>query len=217
MPRFRATAIVLLALFLLPAFAVAPQAAQAPQAEPEPPPFQNLQVLPEDIPRQELIDTMKGFTRALGVRCNHCHVGEGDDLSLYDFPSDAKHEKRSARVMIEMVQAINRDFLPRVEHEEHSHGEEHAAHAEDHGHAEGHEADHPQGHEAAHAEGHEAEAGEAHEVARVTCMTCHRGQPEPRIEAAPAAGDTAPDAGSTPPGAPPAPEPPEPPPPPPGG
>jgi hypothetical protein len=178
------------ALFLLPAFAVAPQAALAPQAEPTPPPFQNLQVLPEDIPRQELIDTMKGFTRALGVRCSHCHVGEGDDLSTYDFPADAKHEKRAARVMIEMVQAINRDFLPRVEHDHHDHQEGHAAHVEEHGHAAGHETGHAEGHE----------AGEAHEVARVTCMTCHRGQPEPQVEEEPAPPAESPAATPPPPG-----------------
>lgn len=203
--RSRPTGRILLVLFLLTVFAVEPQAAQAPQPvqapQPAPPPpFQNLQVLPEDIPRQELIDTMKGFTRALGVRCNHCHVGEGDDLRNYDFPADAKHEKRAARVMIEMVQAINRDFLPRVEAIEGDH-----------------EAGHAERQAPGHAEGHAAGHGGAHEVARVTCMTCHRGQPEPRIEEAPAAPVSPADAeASPPPGVPPAPEPPEPPPPPPG-
>lgn len=223
MPRFRSTGFILLALFLMPAFAVEPQAAQALQAAPSPPPFQNLQVLPEDIPRQELIDTMKGFTRALGVRCNHCHVGEGDDFSQYDFPSDAKHEKRAARVMIEMVRAINSEYLPRVEAIEGHEGE--------HGHEAGHAVDHHAGHEgqgAGHAEGYGSGQAEGHgtahaesaEVARVTCMTCHRGQPEPRVEEvgappAPPAPPAAPEV--PPPGAPPAPAPPEPPPPPPPG
>jgi hypothetical protein len=201
MRRSRSTgSILLLVLFLLPAFVVEPQ---APQAEQPPPPFQNLQVLPEDIPRQELIDTMKGFTRALGVRCNHCHVGEGDDLSTYDFPADAKPEKRAARVMIEMVRAINGEYLPRVH--EVTHAEGHAA-----GHAESHDA---------HAEGHEAEE-EAHEMTRVTCMTCHRGQPEPRLDLPPMPPPPAPPAGAQappPPGVPPAPETPDPPPPPPAG
>lgn len=198
MRRVQFAVAAVLVLLLLPAVVA------QPQAPPSPPPFQNLQVLPDDIPREQLVDTMKGFTRALGVRCSHCHVGEGNDLSTYDFPSDAKHEKRAARVMIEMVQAINRDHLPRLaaiegHHEGHEEGH-HPAHAE------GHEAAHPAGH----AEGHEAGHAEAHEMARVTCMTCHRGEPEPVIEAAPVAG-------AAPPGAPPAPEAPEPPPPPPGG
>jgi hypothetical protein len=35
----------------------------------------NLKVLPSSITMDDLVDTMAGFTRALGVRCNYCHVG----------------------------------------------------------------------------------------------------------------------------------------------
>src|SRR5262245_19404795 len=38
--------------------------------------FKNLQVLPKDISEEQLNSTMNGFTRALGVRCAYCHVGE---------------------------------------------------------------------------------------------------------------------------------------------
>ena len=38
--------------------------------------FTNLQVLHDTLSRQTLIRTMKGFTRALGVRCEFCHVGD---------------------------------------------------------------------------------------------------------------------------------------------
>ena len=37
----------------------------------------NLQVLPKDISREELIATMRGYTAGLGVQCNYCHVQEG--------------------------------------------------------------------------------------------------------------------------------------------
>ena len=78
--------------------------------------FENLQVLPGDVPPRRLIDLMKGFTRALGVRCSHCHVGEDDEpLATYDFPSDDKPAKRKARTMLGMVEAINRDFLSALE------------------------------------------------------------------------------------------------------
>ncbi|UCH10767.1 MAG: c-type cytochrome [Fidelibacterota bacterium] len=80
--------------------------------------YQNLQVLPQDIPREQLSSLMKGFTQALGVRCSFCHVGEGDDLSTYDFPSDKKPSKAQARVMLGMVDHINREFLPNVAHDE---------------------------------------------------------------------------------------------------
>lgn len=68
----------------------------------------NLQVLPEDIAFRDLMDTMAGFTRALGVRCSHCHVGEeGARLSTYDFAADDKALKTKAREMLRMVRAIN--------------------------------------------------------------------------------------------------------------
>ena len=38
----------------------------------EPP--KNLQVLPKDMPRQQVVAIMGGFTAALGVNCAHCHA-----------------------------------------------------------------------------------------------------------------------------------------------
>ncbi|MCH8327203.1 MAG: c-type cytochrome [Candidatus Marinimicrobia bacterium] len=75
--------------------------------------FVNLKVLPGDIAKADLVNTMKSFTKALGVRCEYCHVGEGD-LANFDFPSDKKKHKVKARVMLEMVAAINGDYLPRI-------------------------------------------------------------------------------------------------------
>lgn len=86
--------------------------AEPPQEE------RNLKILPVDIDREQLTEVMKGFTEALGVRCEFCHVGEGDDLSKYDFASDEKKQKQSARTMLRMVISINRDFLPQVAHDE---------------------------------------------------------------------------------------------------
>ena len=43
---------------------------------------------------ERLRPVMMGFTRALGVRCNHCHVGEdGQPLSTFDFVSDENPNK----------------------------------------------------------------------------------------------------------------------------
>lgn len=77
--------------------------------------FENLQVLPKDIAQRQLIDIMKGFTAALGVRCQHCHVGtEGMPLSQFDFVSDEKPAKKSARLMLKMVREINQGFLSQL-------------------------------------------------------------------------------------------------------
>ena len=70
--------------------------------------FTNLQVLPKDIQRPELLATMKNFALNLGVRCEHCHVGEGNDLSKFDFVADTKPTKVTARRMLRMTMDLNK-------------------------------------------------------------------------------------------------------------
>jgi tetratricopeptide (TPR) repeat protein len=78
--------------------------------------FTNLKVLPRNIPRDTLVNMMAGFTRALGVRCTYCHVGQPNQpLSTYDFASDEKQSKRNARVMIQMLHHINGEHLAQLE------------------------------------------------------------------------------------------------------
>lgn len=75
----------------------------------------NLQVLPKNTPLRELVGTMRDFASALGVRCTHCHVGnDPNDLATINFSSDERIQKRKAREMLRMVQAINRDLLSRL-------------------------------------------------------------------------------------------------------
>lgn len=72
----------------------------------------NLEVLPKNIPVRELINTMRGFTNALGVRCQYCHIGEeGEPLSEFDFVSDDMPAKLKAREMLRMVGQINGEWL----------------------------------------------------------------------------------------------------------
>jgi cytochrome c peroxidase len=90
----------------------AAQTATPPAAPFAVPPYKNLKILPKDISRADLLNTMKFFTRSLGVRCTNCHVGEeGKPLSTFDFVSDAKKDKVTARKMLAMVHRINeQDF-----------------------------------------------------------------------------------------------------------
>ena len=68
----------------------------------------NLKVLPADFTGARLRPIMMGFTRALGVRCPYCHVGEeGKPLSTFDFASDANPNKDRAREMYRMLGEIN--------------------------------------------------------------------------------------------------------------
>ena len=61
--------------------------------------FNNLQVLPKDISKAELLGNMRSFA---GGRCQFCHVGEeGQPLSEFDFVSDEKETKKKARVMMQ--------------------------------------------------------------------------------------------------------------------
>lgn len=70
--------------------------------------FVNLQVFPQDTRPDVLITAMKNFTRALGVRCQFCHVGEeGLPLDKFDFTADTKPTKQTARMMIQMAGDIN--------------------------------------------------------------------------------------------------------------
>jgi tetratricopeptide (TPR) repeat protein len=79
--------------------------------------FTNLEVLPKDIAKRELESTMRRFAFALGVRCDHCHVekaGHG-----FEYAADDKETKRTARVMLRMVAAANRDFIDKIEKTDH--------------------------------------------------------------------------------------------------
>ncbi len=64
----------------------------------------NLKVLHGIHSKEQLINVMRGFTEALGVKCDFCH-------NTNDFASDEKIQKRTARVMIKMVENIDESYL----------------------------------------------------------------------------------------------------------
>ena len=96
----------LLVLLILLAAAPSVAAAQLPEK------FENLQYFRKDIPRDTLVNIMRGFSFALGVRCQYCHAG-GDGISFQgvDFKSDDKPAKRKARYMLRMADTINNRLL----------------------------------------------------------------------------------------------------------
>jgi photosynthetic reaction center cytochrome c subunit len=63
--------------------------------------FKNIQVL-KDIPADQLIPSMQFITASLGVECEFCHVQGA-------FEKDDKKPKVTARKMITMMMAINKD------------------------------------------------------------------------------------------------------------
>jgi hypothetical protein len=89
-----ATALLLGALVTgRPAFAQPPAGGQPPA------PPRNLKILKP----QEVLPAMRGFTAALGVQCNYCHVME----PTRDMASDDKQAKKTARLMLQMVDHVN--------------------------------------------------------------------------------------------------------------
>ena len=74
--------------------------------------YKNIKVL-KDIPADELIPAMQFISTSLGVECNYCHVegagtGPGGRRRL-DFEKDDKKPKQTARKMMQMQLAINKD------------------------------------------------------------------------------------------------------------
>ena len=72
----------------------------------------NLQYFPKDIKQEQIVQRMREFSFALGVRCQYCHAG-GDGVSLegVNFGSDEKPTKLKARAMLRMVDQINGPVL----------------------------------------------------------------------------------------------------------
>ncbi len=73
--------------------------------------FQNLTVLPRDMPQPQFIAMMQGFEVALGVTCEHCHVYFGRG-AMNDFASDAKQAKKTARLMMLAARDFNAKLTP---------------------------------------------------------------------------------------------------------
>lgn len=104
----RITAVIIFALALM---ACGATFAQIPDK------FTNLQVLDSNITKQELMGKMKEFSTSLGVRCQFCHKGNpAEGFKSFDFASDEKEHKKTARAMMRMVSDINRSHLALLGH-----------------------------------------------------------------------------------------------------
>jgi hypothetical protein len=72
----------------------------------------NIQVL-KGLPESQLFPLMNFVAVSLGVKCDFCHVKQGKDpktgFDNWVWESDEKKEKRSARDMMKMVLALNKD------------------------------------------------------------------------------------------------------------
>jgi len=65
--------------------------------------YKNVLIL-KDVPVSNFIPIMRRFSAALGVECEHCHVAT-------DYSSDEKGPKATARKMMTMAGAINKEHF----------------------------------------------------------------------------------------------------------
>ena len=86
------------------------------------PEYENLTVLPKDISEAELFEIMLenlrglGLPRLAGRGCLHCHDGDLETpRTEWNYASDVKPAKATARVMMAMVRDINHRFLGNLE------------------------------------------------------------------------------------------------------
>ncbi len=78
-----------------------PQTTNAPARKTAEQQFKNIQVL-KGVPAEQIIPTMQFISASLGVDCNFCHVEKA-------FEKDDKKPKQTARKMMQMMFAINKD------------------------------------------------------------------------------------------------------------
>jgi hypothetical protein len=107
--RLPGTAIIAAALCTASAYRVGASSSHAQAADtqsstasPIPDRFVNLQVLPKDIPKQQLVNIMKQLSVTFEVRCSHCHT-VSDDLKDGKFDSDEKEVKKKTRELLKMI------------------------------------------------------------------------------------------------------------------
>ena len=107
----RNTALVLCGLALSTGLAVAGAKAQSSSAPQSPAPklaeeqFKNIKVL-KGVPADLIFPSMQFITASLGVECEYCHV-RGDHGLVFE--KDDKKTKVTARKMMEMMFAINKE------------------------------------------------------------------------------------------------------------
>jgi hypothetical protein len=88
----------------LPQPAQQPAVTAAQQDKPTEQVQKNIKVL-TGLPQSQLIPVMNYFAATMGRRCNFCHVNNGGQ---WDYASDEKQEKLTAREMIKMVLDLNK-------------------------------------------------------------------------------------------------------------
>ena len=100
------TPALVLGIFVAAAVSAAAQAPAGGAQTPPPPPMTNLQIIPKDTPRPQVLQQMQAIAASLGVQCNNSHVIEGRG-GRNDMAADDKPTKKAARGMMLLSREIN--------------------------------------------------------------------------------------------------------------
>ena len=107
--------------------AAASQAAPAAAPQTPPPPHEhempaptNLKVLPRNLSGPQIHEIMEKWEGELGTGCKTCHTVDPKKLGpngkpVMNFADDSKEEKRTARVMVQMVENINANYIAKID------------------------------------------------------------------------------------------------------
>lgn len=79
------------------------------ESKPAPEVFKNITIFKTATAEGLLRIMDTGFSKALGVTCNHCHV-------LDHWERDDKKEKQIAREMAQMLDVINNEYVKKIKH-----------------------------------------------------------------------------------------------------
>jgi len=112
-------AVVALAAVACVSLVAQQSAAPPPPRKPRPAPT-NLQVLPKTMSGDEVHDVMHKWEADLGADCSSCHTADPKNLApngkpRLNFADDSKPEKQTARLMFQMTEAINAQYVSKVE------------------------------------------------------------------------------------------------------
>ena len=111
------------AIFTITVVSVSLFAGQTPAPAPphhEMPAPINLKVLPRNLTGPQVHEIMEKWEGELGTGCKTCHAEDPKNLGpngkpRLNFASDAKEEKKTARLMYKMTEDINANYVSKVD------------------------------------------------------------------------------------------------------
>jgi hypothetical protein len=115
-----ATAAVVLAAAIAAVSSSAQAPAPPPGGHPPNPAPTNLKVLPKDLTGDQVHEIMHKWEAMLGAECSTCHAADPKNIGpngkpRLNFADDSKKEKQAARLMVKMVEDINKNYVSMVE------------------------------------------------------------------------------------------------------